>query len=54
MDTGYIVLFMNFIYSLILAFVFFVKKRVNNIETKIFGTLIVSNIIGLILEFFCG
>jgi len=54
MDLGYVILLMNFIYSLIIAIMFFCKKRVNNIETKIFSSLIVSNILGLILEFLCG
>lgn len=54
MDVGYVILLMNFIYSLIIAIMFFCKKRVDNVETKIFSSLVVSNILGLILEFLCG
>ena len=54
MDSSYIILIINFIYASIIALIFFVKKNVKNIETKIFSSLIISNIIGLILEFLCG
>jgi hypothetical protein len=54
MDIGYVILSLNFIYVSIISFMFFVKKRVDNIETKIFGLLVISNILGLILEYLCG
>ena len=37
-------------YSLLIIFTFFFKKKVNSIENSIFGTLLVSNFIGLILD----
>ncbi len=54
MDSSYTILIINFIYVSIIALIFFIKKNVKNIETKIFSSLIISNIVGLILEFLCG
>ena len=54
MDVGYAVLVINFIYVVIISLLFFTKKRVKNIETKIFSSLVISNILGLILEFLSG
>ncbi len=54
MDIGYVILSLNFIYVCIIAILFFTKKRVNNIETKIFNALVISNMIGLVIEFLCG
>ncbi len=54
MDIGYIFLGINFVYVTIIALLFALKKRVNNIETKLFTGLIISNIVGLILEFLSG
>ncbi len=54
MDIGYAVLTLNFIYIAILAVIFFTRKKVKNVETTIFGLLIISNLLGLVLEFLCG
>ena len=45
MDIGYIFLGINFVYVTIIALLFALKKRVNNIETKIFNALVISNMI---------
>ena len=47
MDVSYVILGLNFIYVCIIAIIFFTKKRVNNIETKIFSALVISNLLGL-------
>ncbi len=54
MDIGYIILGMNLIYVSIVSFIYFVKQKVDNIETKIFTSLIISNLLGMVLEFLCG
>ena len=40
----------NLLYLLIIAIVFFSKKRVDNKETKVFSYILIANVIGLILE----
>ncbi len=54
MDVGYIILSLNFIYVFIIAIIFFTKRRVDNVETKIFSALVISNLLGLVIEFLCG
>ena len=54
MDVGYIILSLNFIYVFIIAIIFFTKKRVDKVETKIFSALVISNLLGLVIEFLCG
>lgn len=48
------VLVMSFVYCCIIAVIFFVRKKTNNVETFIYKTLIVSTLISIVLEFLCG
>ena len=54
MDVSYAILTLNFIYIAILTIIFFTRKKVKNVETTIFGLLVLSNLLGLVLEFLCG
>ena len=40
--------------SLLLNIVYFSKKRIDSYETKLYGYLIGTNLIGLIMEFICS
>ena len=40
-------------FSIIIVTLYFAKGHVKNKETSIFGTLIVSNFIGIIVELLC-
>ncbi len=42
------------IFSIALGIIYFVKGHIKNIETKIFTTLLISNIVGLMLELLCS
>ena len=44
----------SLVYSVFLNILFFSKKHVKNLETKIYGILIVVNLIGILLEFLCN
>jgi len=48
---SYTVLGLMFI--VMLAYIYFSKKRVNNYETKIYGKIIITNIVGQILHLLC-
>lgn len=52
-DIGITVILCTFMYSLLLTIVYFSKERIQNRENKIYGFMVVSNLIGLILEFCC-
>lgn len=54
MEVGYTLLAINFVYVSIIGTLFFIKKKVDNIETKIFSVSVVSCLLGLIIEFFSG
>ena len=43
-------LMISFAYSVALAILFFSKRRVKTMENKIFGIILIINIIGIILE----
>lgn len=53
MQIGMSVIACSFVYLLVLAIVYFKKERVAAFETKLYGILLISNIIGLFLEFMC-
>ena len=38
------------IYLIVLIIIYFSKKRINSIENKIFSSLIITNLIGVILD----
>ena len=44
---------LSIFYSILLTIVYFNKKRVKSIETKIYGALMLTNLMGLILAIFC-
>ena len=54
MDNIQVLLICDFIYCFIVAFMYFLKKRISNIENKLYEILVISNLLGLILEYFCG
>lgn len=41
-------------FSVLIAIVFFFKKHVESVETKLYGWLIITNFIGLIVEILCS
>lgn len=43
----------SFIYIIVLSFLYFSKERINNGENKIYKYLIITNLIGLVLQFLC-
>ncbi len=53
MFIGITMISCSLIYSLLICFIFFSKKRANIIETKIYTSLIILNITNLILELLC-
>ena len=53
MHIGITIIIVSFIYCLLIAIIYFSKKRVNNIDNKIYSILIIINLIGLLLEFLC-
>jgi len=54
MDINQMMLIVNFVYCFIVAFMYFIKRRMKNVENKLYEVLVVSNLIGLVLEYFCG
>lgn len=51
---GNAILAMDFIYCLIIAIIFFTRKKMVNEETRIYKILIISTLLSSILEFLCG
>ena len=43
----------SFIYIILLSIFYFKQKRLSNIENKIYKCLLLSNILGLLIEFGC-
>lgn len=43
----------SFIYIIVLSFLYFSKERINNGENKIYKYLLITNLIGLVLQFLC-
>ena len=53
MPIGLSILLTSLVYSIFLNFLYYTKLHIKNHETKIFGMMIVTNIIGIFLEIFC-
>ena len=53
MAIGITIIFCSLMYILLLTVVYFSKKRITNIETRIYNKLLVIDIVGLFLEFAC-
>ena len=53
MAIGITIIFCSLLYILLLSIIYFSKKRVTNIETKIYNKLLIVDVLGLILELFC-
>ena len=53
MAIGITIIFCSLIYIVLLTIIYFSKKRITNIETKIYNKLLVVDIVGLFLEFAC-
>lgn len=53
MSAGFTFSACSFFYSVLLTIMFFSKKRIQTLENKIYGYLIVSNLIGVILGVSC-
>ena len=53
MTIGVTVILCSLLYSAMVAIVYFSKKRVNNIENKIYGILLKISIVGLLIELSC-
>lgn len=52
-NMSLIILGFSFLYSIFLNILFFSKRHVKTYETKMFSILMVSNLVGIILEFCC-
>ena len=52
-NMGLAILCISFVYSIFLNILFFTKKHIKTYETKMFSIMMVSNLIGIILEFSC-
>ena len=50
---GIAILCVSFLYSIFLNLLYFSKKHIKTYETKMFSIMMVSNLIGIILEFGC-
>ena len=44
---------LSLFYSILLTIIYFRKKRLNNYETKLYGWLVLTNLLGLILAILC-
>lgn len=53
MNMGFTFSTCSFFYSILLTIMYFSKKRLNRIENKIYGSLIICNLIGVILAVSC-
>lgn len=53
MAIGITIIFCSLLYILLLAIIYFSKKRISNIETKIYNKLLLVDIVGLFLELLC-
>ncbi len=53
MSMGFTFSTCSFFYSFLLTIMYFSKKRLNRIENKIYGSLIICNLIGVILAVSC-
>lgn len=53
LTVGMITIIFSLVYSFILNILFFCKEHINTKETKIFGVIVFSNFIGLLLELAC-
>lgn len=53
MSTGPFFIISALFYSILLAIIYFSKKRLDNIENKIYSCLILTTILGVILEIGC-
>jgi len=50
---GIAILCISFLYSIFLNILYFSKKHIKTYETKMFSIMMVSNLIGIVLEFSC-
>ncbi len=53
MYIGIAIILLSLLYITLVAVVYFSKERLNNIENKIYNVLIITNVIGLLLELGC-
>ena len=53
MNMGFTFSTCSFFYSVLLTIMYFSKKRLNRVENKIYGSLIICNLIGVILAVSC-
>ena len=53
MSSGNLFTILSLFYIVILMVVYFSKKRINNLENKIYSCLIVDNFIGLVIAILC-
>ena len=53
MSLGFPMIVCSFIYSILICFIYFKKQRVNSLETNLYGVLVITNLINLIMELLC-
>ena len=52
--VGNTILLMNAIYCIIVSIIFFSRKKVNNLETKLYSMVMISTLLSIVLEFLSG
>lgn len=50
---GLAIIACNLLYSIFIGVIYFNKKRIHNLETDLYGSLIIVNIVNLIMEILC-
>lgn len=53
MAIGIVLIICSLVYIILLTAVYFSKKRLDNIENRIYSKLLILDIVGLVLEFMC-
>lgn len=53
MYLGLAIIACNLLYSIFIGVIYFNKKRIHNLETDLYGSLIIVNIVNLIMEILC-
>ena len=53
MYLGITIIMCSLIYSFLICFIYFRKKRINSLETNLYGNLIIINLINLVMELLC-
>ena len=53
MGTGIYFPISALLFSLLIMLLFFLKEHINTMETKLYGAIVITNFLGLIIEILC-